>query len=90
MGDEPKVTYPAGPELGRDDLFDVLRRAMEAAGMGPGADPRDLPARVAYLRGRAEAQPRREPWADVPGSPPDPLQPAPDRAPGWQPPPTIG
>ena len=56
-----------GSGLDRSELLDVLRRTMEAAGMDVGADVRELPARVADLRGQAEAQPlRRDPWAEGP------------------------
>ena len=80
-------------ELDRGALLDVLRRTMEAACMDVGADVRDLPARVAYLRRQAEEQPlRRDPWAEVP----DPMslpRPGPGEipaeTPGWRQPPTF-
>ena len=82
-------------QLDRSELLDVLRRTMEAAGMDVGAEVRDLPARVAYLRRQAEAQPlRRDPWAEVP----DPISlprpgpgeiPHPAENPGWPQPPTV-
>lgn len=94
MGDDMDMDLPASG-LDRRELLDVLHRAMEAAGMDSGADVRDLPARVAYLRGLAEAQPlRRDPWADVP----EPLRsprpgpgeiPRPGETPGWPQPPTF-
>ena len=81
--------------LDRSELLDVLRRTMEAAGMDVGADVRELPARVAYLRRQAEAQPlRRDPWAEGP----EPMSlprpgpgevPRPAESPGWPQPPTV-
>jgi hypothetical protein len=66
MSSDMDTDLPAS-ELDRSELLDVLRRTMEAAGMDVGADVRDLPARVAYLRRQAEAQPlRRDPWAEGP------------------------
>ena len=84
-----------GLGLDRGELLDVLRRTMEAAGMDVGADVRDLPARVADLRGQAEALPlRRDPWAE--GSEPMSLPrpgpgeiPRPAEDPGWPRPPTV-
>jgi hypothetical protein len=84
-----------GLGLDRGELLDVLRRTMEAAGMDVGADVRDLPARVADLRGQAEALPlRRDPWAQGP----EPMSlprpgpgeiPRPAEDPGWPQPPTV-
>jgi hypothetical protein len=84
-----------GLGLDRSALLDVLRRTMEAAGMDVGADVRDLPARVADLRGQAEALPlRRDPWAEGP----EPMSlprpgpgeiPRPAEDPGWPQPPTV-
>ena len=81
-------------ELDRSALLEVLLRTMEAACMDVGADVRDLPARVADLRGQAEAQPlRRDPWAEGP----EPMSlprpgpgeiPRPAEDPGWPQPPT--
>jgi hypothetical protein len=88
MGEDVDRDLPASG-LDRSELLDVLHRAMEAAGMDVGADVRELPARVAYLRGQAEAQPlRRDPLADVP----EPLnfpRPGPRETPGWPQPPTF-
>ena len=84
-----------GSGLDHSALLDVLRRTMEAAGMDVGADVRDLPARVADLRGQAEALPlRRDPWAEGP----EPMSlprpgpgeiPRPAEDPGWPQPPTV-
>jgi hypothetical protein len=90
MGDD--MDLPASG-LDPSELLDVLHRTMEAAGMAVDADVRDLPARVAYLRGQAEAQPaRRDPWADVPEPPSFPRPgeiPRPGKTPGWPQPPTV-
>jgi hypothetical protein len=94
MNSDMDTDLPAS-ELDRSELLDVLRRTMEAAGMDAGADVHDLPARVAYLRRQAEAQPlRRDPWAEVP----EPMSlprpgpgeiPRPAENPGWPQPPTV-
>jgi len=66
MSSDMDTDLPAS-ELDRSTLLDLLRRTMEAAGMDVGVDVRDLPARVAYLRRQAEAQPlKRDPWVEVP------------------------
>jgi hypothetical protein len=88
VGEDMNRDLP-GAGLDHGELVDVLRRTMAAAGMEVGADVRDLPARVAYLRGQAEVRPPgREPWADVPeplGSP----RPGPGQTPGWPAPPPV-
>ena len=92
MSDNTDQAPPAALGMDHGELLDVLHRTMEAAGMDPGADVRDLPARVGYLRGLAEAQPpRREPWTQVPERPPyaEPSHPGPPTTPGWPQPPSY-